>query len=882
MKFSQKSVIICLILFLTVIIYPESKVSDNLYETTLSNGLKIVVREVENSLLATSSITYNTGFFEANEFGCVELAHFLEHMLFRTTEDYASGEMVKIISGTGGNMNGYTSLINTAYECTLPANQIEKVLDIEASRMDRAVFAPDEIKTEKRVVLSEIRGYGDSPLNDFYIKISDELGLNLSYYNFQKRIDDTKAITTEMLYEFYEKYYSPKNAVLFITGGVDHKEIFRLSEEKFGTIEKGYSHQRKKLENFQITGKKYIKSSGVFSENIGHKYYNFQEFDKNSFDRVVFSFIIDTELIPELSLDYVNGYEYLIQNFTANASNILEVVDFDIIKENFDDLKERFFNMQKSEFEDIYDINNILLENYVYCGDYKYYDYLVEQYKKITYDDVIKVLYKYLDTENYLVAKFTPSKFDKNITKVNPLQSDNFTENVDYSFLREDKQENIDYYKDQVDFSYETMSEQSKKIDSLTDRIVLDNGIIIHYAKNFFNDKTYITTIHDRGIVYEKKPYVADITFRMLYEGGSQIFLKNELINNGGEWTNPYIDNYKTTHNIFARSDDLGLMAEALYKTLNKRKFHEVVLESKKENIADNLDFINNNNDQNTHANYNIEKIALDKRSAKYKRLIANENDIASITMEDIYDFYNDTRQSLNFEFYITTSLSVSEVKEIFEEKFQNYEDSINSSDSSQKELYHYKNTTHEKIVSKNLKNTHENIVLFIQPFEMDASNLAEEKAALDLSFSILSGTMSSRLFDEIRNQLGYTYSIFSNYRELDFNSSYYNWIYFMVNSPKLEKGIKVIKNEFRDFAENGPTETELYFNKNILINNLAFKTQTSRDLHRYLVYSRLFGIPNSEILKMIKELSAGDLIRIFKDKINPEHYYISIAGPYK
>lgn len=878
---------ILMLLFITSVFFlnAQNTISDNVYEKTLDNGLKIIVKEIENTLLVLSSIVYNVGIKESHEFGSVEIAHYLEHMLFRNNGNTDFDKMVNLISSSGGNIDGMTGLTFTEYDCVAPASFIEEILTIEASRMNQVVFDSDEMEIEKKIVLSELKAYGFTPLNDFYKKIYNKLSLPYYYgEDNQKSIDDTIKVSKEELTAFYQKYYMPNNATLLITGGVEHEKVFELSEKYFGNISKGKLLEESRPEIDKIKGKKYVKSSGVYSDYIGHKYYNFDEFDIDNYDRTVMSFIIQTDLISNLRLEKFENYEFLVEEYNKKSSDLIEIIDFELLEKEFIDIKNKYLNKRKLAIDHIEEIHYILLENYIKYGDYSYFDKLLTLYENIEFEDIKRVLYKYLKTDDYLIAEFTPTKY-RNLKNIAQKQdTDSFAEDQNNPLIKEEN-ENIDLLKKQVEFSYKKIKNEIKKIENLSQSFTLDNGLKVHYTHNPSNNNTYITTVHDAGIMDETKPFIAEITFKMLYEGGIQVNKKNELLRQGAIWKEVFIDDNKTFHNIITTTDSLNLAVETLDLTLANNNFHNIVLESIKEEIAKyTITRLKRTNNAVEHAYENLLSIVYDKNAPVYKQSNAVFNDVASITMEDINAFYSYVNKPENIEIFITTATSFDKVQNLFNEHFLNVGNNLENTekDPDQKASLSFNDIAEETVIKKRIFQAHENIVLFLQPFNLKDKDFHREKAALDIAFSILSGHMSSRLFKNIRIKSGLSYKVETGYTDFDYKSTFLNYLYFMTDSKTLEEGISAIKNELLNFKKYGPTENEFYFNKNRLINNIAFQTNSTSDLHEYNIKNKLYGISLENQLNMLYKMTKEEIKDVFGDKIDPDKYYISIAGPLK
>jgi zinc protease len=132
----------------------------------LSNGMLALIREARSAPVAACAVWYRVG--SRNEtIGITGISHWVEHMLFKGTPSIPAGELDRLIARNGGTFNGFTSHDYTAYYETLPADRIELGLQIESDRMVNAIFDPEEVNSERTVIIAEREGHENDP--DFWL-----------------------------------------------------------------------------------------------------------------------------------------------------------------------------------------------------------------------------------------------------------------------------------------------------------------------------------------------------------------------------------------------------------------------------------------------------------------------------------------------------------------------------------------------------------------------------------------------------------------------------------------------------------------------------------------------------------------------------------------
>ena len=202
----------------------------------LSNGLTVVVQVDRRLPLVNVTCMYRVG--SANEApGITGIAHYVEHMNFRATENIAKADLTGTIERIGGGWNGYTSLDQTLYAATVPTWALETVLNIEAERMARALFDPDDFERERTSVIAELQSYENDPASILWDKVlATSFELHPYRYNIIGWLTDVQAIKHEEALGFYKNFYGPNNAVLTIVGDVDPQQIRSLVEKHFGGL----------------------------------------------------------------------------------------------------------------------------------------------------------------------------------------------------------------------------------------------------------------------------------------------------------------------------------------------------------------------------------------------------------------------------------------------------------------------------------------------------------------------------------------------------------------------------------------------------------------------------------------------------------------------
>jgi zinc protease len=205
-------------------------------ETTLDNGLKVLVREEHAAPLASVWCWYKVGSKDEGP-GLTGVSHWCEHMNFKGTAHIPRDQVKGIIEQYGGSWNGYTWIDQTTYLETATRDALDRMLFIESERMASCLYHPDDCESERTVIISELQGGENDP--------DQLLDQELTATAFKAHpyrhptigwLSDLQTMTRDDLYGYYRRHYAPNNATLVIVGDVDTDEALRRVDHHFGGI----------------------------------------------------------------------------------------------------------------------------------------------------------------------------------------------------------------------------------------------------------------------------------------------------------------------------------------------------------------------------------------------------------------------------------------------------------------------------------------------------------------------------------------------------------------------------------------------------------------------------------------------------------------------
>lgn len=217
----------------TLMAKPVSKAT----EFKLANGMHVVVVPDTRAPVVTHMVWYRVGAADEPP-GVSGIAHFLEHLMFKSTEKIPMGEFSKIVSRLGGQDNAFTGHDATAYFQRVAKDRLPTVMAMEADRMVNLKLTEKEVLTERDVILEERRSrVENSPRALLDEQMNAALYLShpykipvIGWMHEMAKLSPADAIA------FYKRFYAPNNAILVVSGDVTPDDVKRMAEATYGKV----------------------------------------------------------------------------------------------------------------------------------------------------------------------------------------------------------------------------------------------------------------------------------------------------------------------------------------------------------------------------------------------------------------------------------------------------------------------------------------------------------------------------------------------------------------------------------------------------------------------------------------------------------------------
>ena len=243
-------------------------------EYRLPNGLRVILAPDRSAPVIAVSVVYDVG--SRNERpGRTGFAHLFEHLMFQGSANVGRGEHFQLINDNGGSFNGTTNADRTNYFETLPANQLDMALFLEADRMRSLDISPFNLENQRQVVQEEKRQRGGSAAAEAVQNATREfLYSNFAYQHTTiGSMEDLNAATLDDVREFYKTYYAPNNAALAVVGDFNVSEAKSKVRKYFGEISSHASPPALDVSEPKLTEEKRKSITGGFGRTARYSAY---------------------------------------------------------------------------------------------------------------------------------------------------------------------------------------------------------------------------------------------------------------------------------------------------------------------------------------------------------------------------------------------------------------------------------------------------------------------------------------------------------------------------------------------------------------------------------------------------------------------------------
>lgn len=253
------------------------------YRKILKNGMTLILEKRVLPVVSVAFAVRNGGINETlSEKG---ISHFIEHMLYKGTPTRNAKKIAEEIEKRGGDLNGFTSEIVTAYWCKMPSKHLDVALDVLSDIVKNPKFDKKELEKERKVIFEEIKMKRDNPRVHVFDEIQKSLYSGTLAIDLIGTYETMGAIDRKKIVEKFKQVYKPNNMILCVVGDADFDKLVKFAEKNFSKEKGKVPKQKFNLKNES----KIEKRKGIDQANLVFAYHVPLANDKKSYAAKVLS-----------------------------------------------------------------------------------------------------------------------------------------------------------------------------------------------------------------------------------------------------------------------------------------------------------------------------------------------------------------------------------------------------------------------------------------------------------------------------------------------------------------------------------------------------------------------------------------------------------------
>ena len=875
----------------------------------LPNGLTVIVHEDRSDPVVHVDVTYHVG-SAREEIGKSGFAHFFEHMMFQGSDHVADDEHFKIVTESGGTLNGSTNRDRTNYYETVPSNQLERALWLEADRMGFLLDAVTQKKFEiQRATVKNERGqnYDNRP----YGLVGEVTAKNLYPYGHPYSwltigyIEDLNRVNVNDLKNFFLRWYGPNNAVLTVGGDVSAKQVVELAGKYFGPIPKGPAVTKTVVPTAVLDKDRYVS----YEDNVrfpmlrvtypsvpnfhpdeapldalaqilggGKNALLYKNFVKNSKAVQANAGHPTTELAGEFSITILPFPEMRLDSTEAMLRRTL--AEFEARGVTDDDIAQFRATREADIISALSSVSgkvSQLAQFETFAGTPNYLPQELKRYQSVTKADVMRVYNQYIKGKHAVVLTVFPK--DKKDIVAHP---DDYTVSTtgyqapDYGY------KGLLYTKPKDSFNRGTKpasgpSPTLKVPPFWTD--ALPNGLKMIGAKNDeIPTVTMLFTIKGGHLLSANDPSkagIAQLTAALMNEATQQF--SNEELNTKLEKLGSSIDVRASTEEINISVESLTKNLDSTLALVEEKLFRPKFARDDFERLKkQQLELIGSQSTQPVViANKAYNKLLYGNDNIRSVPVSGTAKTVEAITLDDVKAFYQNYLSPSVTNLVIVGDVEQAAVlpKLAFLTKWAAKPVKLPTASAMPKKT----DKTRIYLIDKEKAAQSEIRIGYLTDLPYDATG---EYFRLGLANYILGGAFSSRINLNLREDKGYTYGARSGFSSTKtpgpFTAS------AGVKAAATDSSVVEFIKEITNYGKTGITDAELTFIKSSLGQSDALRYETSLQKAFFLARIIEYGLPKNFVDQqsaILKNITKAEINAIAQKRLPVNNMIITVVG---
>lgn len=876
----------------------------------LSNGLTLIIHEDHSDPLVHVDVTYHVG-SAREEIGKSGFAHFFEHMMFQGSDNVADEQHFKIVSDAGGTLNGTTNRDRTNYFETVPSNQLEKMLWLEADRMGFLLDAVTQKKFEiQRSTVKNERGqnYDNRP----YGLAGETASRNLYPYGHPYSwltigyVEDLNRVDVNDLKNFFLRWYGPNNATVTVGGDVKPAEVIKLVEKYFGPIPRGPEVKPVTVPPVNISQDRYVSFTDNYAKlpllsivyptvpnyhkdmgalaclaqvlAQGKTSILYQELVKKQLALQANGFSNLSELAGELSIQIVPapGKSLAVMDSLFRESLVVfeerGVTDEDIAKFK-GGMEAQLINGLQSVSGKV----SQLAQFQTFTGNPNKIAELIEMYNNVTKEDVMRVYNQYIKGKGAVVLSVLPKGQEKLIAAADnyKIDSSNYTApDYGYAGLKYAKpKDNFDrskipgtgpnpvvrvpkFWRKDLPNGVRMIGTESNEIPTVTVTITLPGGHLMQAADT---SRVGLASMFAAMMNEDTKNYSAEQMAIELQKLGSSVNVSSSLDG--------------ITFSIQCLKKNLAPTMALVEERMLQPKFNEDDFTRIQKQRLEN--FKQTKADPAAVANIVFAKINYGPHNILGMSPNGNEHTIKNLKLQDIENYYQNNITSAGAKVVVVGDVKQEEVLPVltFLNKLPNKKVELPKVNGDPNEID--KTKVYMVDIPKAAQSQFR--VGYATGLKYDATGDYYRSMLMNYP---LGGDFNSRLNLNLREDKGWTYGARSSFSadeysgDFEFSSG--------IRADATDSALVEVMKELKNYRENGISEAELKFMKNSLGQRDARSYETGFQKAGFIGRILNYNLPANYVdqqNKILASLTKKEVDAFAKKMLNPDKMNVLLVG---
>jgi zinc protease len=876
----------------------------------LPNGLTLVVHEDHSDPVVHVDVTYHVG-SAREEIGKSGFAHFFEHMMFQGSDHVGDEQHFKIVTDAGGTLNGSTNRDRTNYYETVPSNQLEKMLWLEADRMGFLLDAVTQKKFEiQRSTVKNERGqnYDNRP----YGLAGEVASRNLYPYGHPYSwltigyVEDLNRVNVNDLKNFFLRWYGPNNATVTIGGDVKTADVVKLVEKYFGSIPRGPEVQKVQVPAVSIDKDRYVSYVDNYARLplLTMVYPTVPNYHKDMAALACLaqvlgqgnnSLLYQNIVKPQLGLqafassqlsELAGEFAFRVTPYAGKTLADMEKLvrasldSFEKRGVTDDDIAKFKGGVQAQLINSLQSVSGKVVQLAAFetfTGNPNMISELLKMYASVTKEDVLRVYNTYLKNKNCVVLSVLTKGQETAIAA-----ADNYTINTadykapDYGYS------GLKYVKPTDNFERAKIPGNGKnpmvKVPAFW-RKDLPNGIKMIGTENTEVPTVTITISMPGGHLLQAKD-TAKIGLASFFAG----MMNEDTKKRSAEQMSLELQKLGSSISVNGGIDDISFTVQALKSNLDQtlalleeRMFEPAFKDATFKRIQrQRLEGLKQAKSQPAAvASDVINKINFGEKHILGMNPSGTESTIKNISLQDIENFYTNNLTSQKTKVVIVGDIKENEIvpKLAFLNKLPNKQIEIPPVAAKPKEV----DKSRVFVVDIPKAAQTEFRVGYVTGLKYDATG-EYYKAGL-MNFA-LGGGFNGRVNINLREDKGWTYGARTNFDGGEYTGDF--TFSSGIRADATDSALTEVVKELRDYAENGIKEEELVFMKNAIGQRDALRYETGFQKAGFISRILDYNLPANYIEqqnKILKNITKKEIDALAKKWIDPSKLNVLLVG---